>query len=205
MSIFAATAVAPPPASGGCAGLRAADESGNRQNLAVTNPVFETARTVLAVREFKDKPIPDEVVRRIVEAGRLTASSINLQPWHFVLVTNRENLRVLGALVKTGPYIAGAAAAIVVACEKDSEYGVSDASRAIQSMILVAWAEGVGSNWTGFGGLEGVRTKVGLPDTYEVLAVIPFGYPKRKIGRGKKKRKRLAEVASAERFGIPLS
>ena len=94
-------------------------------------------------------------------------------------------------------------AAIVVAYERDSEYGVSDASRAIQSMILVAWAEGVGSNWTGFGDLDGVAEQVGLPDSYEVLAVIPFGYPKRKLGKGKKKRKQMAEVASAGRFGTP--
>lgn len=185
--------------------LRIIDKSATRQNLAVTNPVFETVRTVFAVREFQDKPIPDEVVRRIVEAGRLTASSVNLQPWHFVVVTKRENLHALGALVRTGPYIASAAAAIVVAYERDSEFGVSDASRAIQSMILVAWADGVGSNWTGFGGLDGVRKKVGLPDTYEVLAVVPFGYPKPKIGKGKKKRKPLAEVASAERSGTPLA
>ncbi|HXJ47959.1 MAG TPA: nitroreductase family protein, partial [Candidatus Acidoferrum sp.] len=75
---------------------------------------------------------------------------------------------------------------------------------AIQSMILVAWGEGVGSNWTGFGRLDGVRNMVGLPDTYEVLAVVPFGYPRRKIGLGKKKRKPLAEVASRERYGTPF-
>jgi nitroreductase len=171
----------------------------------VANPVYETARTVLAVREFQDKPIPAEVLHRIVEAGRLTASSINLQPWHFVVVTSRDGLRELGALMKTGRYNASAAAAIVVAYERDSGYGVSDASRAIQSMVLVAWAEGVGSNWTGFGGLEGVRSTVGMPDRFEVLAVIPFGYPKRKIGKGIKKRKPLAEVASAEHFGTPFS
>jgi nitroreductase len=74
-------------------------------------------------------------------------------------------------------------------------------SRAIQSMILVAWGDGVGSNWTGFGALEGVRKKVGLPESFEVLAVVPLGYPKRKLGLGKKKRKPLAEVFSAERFG----
>lgn len=68
-------------------------------------------------------------------------------------------------------------------------------------MILTAWAEGVGSNWAGFGGLEGVRQKVGLPETYEVLAVIPFGYPRRAVGKGRKKRKPLAEVVSEERFG----
>ena len=71
-------------------------------------------------------------------------------------------------------------------------------------MILVAWGDGVGSNWTGFGELEGVRKKVGLPDKYEVLAVVPFGYPKRAIGKGKKKRKPLAEVASAEQYGTPF-
>jgi nitroreductase len=71
-------------------------------------------------------------------------------------------------------------------------------------MILVAWAEGVGSNWTGFGGLDAVGKKVGLPHSYEVLAVVPFGYPKRALGKGKKKRKPLGEVVSVERFGNPL-
>jgi nitroreductase len=169
------------------------------------NPVFETVTTVLAVREFEDRPIPDDVVSRIVEAGRLTASSMNLQPWHFVLVTSRDGLRELGAQISTGRYVASSAAAIVVAYERDSEYGVSDASRAIQSMILVAWAEGVGSNWTGFGDIDGVAAQVGLPDKYEALAVVPFGYPKRKLGKGKKKRKPPAEVASVEHFGTPLA
>jgi nitroreductase len=169
----------------------------------LTNPVFDAVSTVLAIREFQDKPIPDDVTRHIVEAGHLSASAKNLQPWHFVIVKDRVALRELGALVKTGPYIAGAAVAIVVATEKDVPYALSDASRAIQSMILVAWADGVGSNWTGFGGMEGVRKKVGLPDTYDVLAVLPFGYPKRKVGLGKKNRKPLAEVASSEHFGTP--
>jgi nitroreductase len=168
------------------------------------NTVFEAARTVLAVREFKDTAIPDDVLGRVVEAGHLTASASNVQPWHFVVVKERAGLRELGSLVAHGPYIATAAAAIVVAIEKADHLAISDASRAIQSMILVAWAEGVGSNWTGFRELEGVRKHVGLPDTYEVLAVVPFGYPKRKIGLGKKKRKPLAEVASAERFGNPF-
>jgi nitroreductase len=170
----------------------------------MTNPVFDVARTVLAIREFQDKPIPDEVMRRIVEAGHLSASAANRQPWHFVVVRDREGLRELGALVRTGPYIAGAAAAIVVACEKDANNAASDASRAIQSMILVAWGDGVGSNWTGFGGMEEVRKKVGIPEGYDVLAVIPFGYPKRNVGKGKKKRKPLDEVASSERFGTHL-
>jgi nitroreductase len=170
----------------------------------MSNPVFEAVRTVLAVRQYQDKPIPDEVLSRIVEAGHLSASASNVQPWHFVVVSDRAGLRELGGLVATGPYIAGAAAAIVVAYEKENHLGVSDVSRAIQSMILVAWGDGVASNWTGFGRLDGVRKKVGLPDSYEVLAVVPLGYPKRKIGLGNKKRKPLAEVASAEHYGTPF-
>jgi nitroreductase len=170
----------------------------------MSNAAFEAVRTVLAVREFRQDEIPRDVLRRIVQAGWLSASASNSQPWHFVLVTKRESLQELGKLVRTGPYIAGAAAAVVVAYEKKNPLGVSDVSRAIQSMILTAWGDGVGSNWTGFGGLEGVREKVGLPDSHEVLAVLPLGYPKKAVGKGKKKRKPLAEVASAERFGNPL-
>ncbi len=68
--------------------------------------VFEAVRTLLAVRNYQDKPVPPEVVRRIIEAGRLTGSSMNRQPWHFIVVESRDTLPQLGALAKTGPYIA---------------------------------------------------------------------------------------------------
>ena len=170
----------------------------------MSNPVFDAVRTMLAVREYQDKEIPDEVVHRIVEAGRLTASASNGQPWHFIIVRNPEALRELGGLARTGPYIANARLAIVVATEKENPIAVSDGSRAIQSMMLTAWADGVGSNWVGFGGLESIAKKVGLADAYKVLAVVPFGYPKRAIGKGKKNRKPLKQVASSERFGTPF-
>ncbi len=165
--------------------------------------VYEAVRTVLAVRAFKDKPVPPDVVRRIVEAGRLTASSMNGQPWHFIVVENRDMLRQLGALAKSGPYTAQAALAVIVAIEK-TQFAVSDASRAIQSMILTAWAEGVGSNWVGFHGLISVKPLVGIPDNVDVLAILPFGYPAKSVGQGKKKRKLLSEVAHRERFGQPF-
>jgi nitroreductase len=158
----------------------------------------------MAVREYQDKPIPDDVLRRIVESAHLTASAANRQEWHFILVRDRERLRKLGSLVRTGPYTANAAAAVIVAYEKGSRSGVSDASRAIQSMMLTAWGDGVGSNWTGLTGIDAVREEFGVPDSYDVLAVVPFGYPKRKVV-GKKKRKPFNEVVSSERFGTPLA
>ena len=159
----------------------------------------------MAVREYAEREVPADVVRTILESAHLTASASNLQPWHFVLVQDREALRKLGSMVRTGPYIAGAAAAVIVAYEKErGDLGISDGSRAIQSMMLTAWSQGVASNWTGFAGrLDEVRKEFGFPDSYDVLAVVTLGYPKRKV-IGNKKRKPLGEVVSAERFGTPL-
>jgi nitroreductase len=166
--------------------------------------VFDAVRTVLAVRQFQEKPVPEAIVHQIVEAGHLTASSMNRQPWHFIIVEDKETLRQLGALAKTGPYIAQAPLAIVVGMEH-SPFAVSDASRAIQSMILTAWAQGIGSNWVGFGNLKPINPVLGIPEEIEILAIIPFGYPQASIGRGRKKRKSLGEVAHRERWNQPFA
>jgi nitroreductase len=68
-------------------------------------------------------------------------------------------------------------------------------------MVLTAWSEGIGSNWAGFGGLEGAKPILGIPDHLEVLGIVPFGYPARPVGKGKKQRKPLAQVVSRNRFG----
>jgi nitroreductase len=165
--------------------------------------VFDAVRTLLAVRGYQDKPIPEAVVRRIVEAGRLTGSGMNRQPWHFIVVRESETLRSLGAVASSGSYVAQAPLAVIVATDK-TRFAVSDASRAIQSMLLTAWADGVGSNWVGFGGLEKAKPLLDVPAGLEVLAILPFGYPARPVGRGKKQRKSLREVAHLERYGRPF-
>ena len=167
--------------------------------------VKEAIRTVLAVREFQARPVSDSVIHQILESGRLTASSMNAQPWHFVVVRNRNTLIELGSLVRSGVYVAEAAFATVVSVDKTSPYGISDASRAIQSMVLTAWEEGLGSNWTGWVGMTKIASLLGIPETLDVLAVVPFGYPSQDRARGKKRRKRLAEVAHRELFGQPFS
>jgi nitroreductase len=167
--------------------------------------VFEAVRTILAVRSYKDTPVPADVVQRIVEAGRLTGSSQNRQPWRFIVVQDRETLSKLAAITAHGPYISQAPLAIAVAIEKASRFSVSDGSRAIQSMMLTAWSEGVGANWAGFVGMSEQKKLLGVPDEFDLLAIVPFGYPVTPGGRGKKKRKPLSQVASRERFGKSFS
>src|SRR5262249_25938444 len=143
--------------------------------------VYEAARTVLAVRNYQEKAVPPDVIRRIVEAGWVTGSGMNNQPWNFIVVEGRDMLRPLGSVARTGSYVAHAPLAIVVVIQR-TKFSVSDASRAIQSMILTAWSEGIGSNWVGFLNLDEVKPLLGIPGDLDVLAIVPFGYPAQIVG-----------------------
>jgi len=164
---------------------------------------FEAVSTLLAVRAFQPKPISAEQIQRILEAGRLTGSGSNGQPWHFIVVDDPADLKKLAELGKTGPYVAQAPVAVVVVIER-TPIAVSDGSRAIQSMLITAWAEGIGSNWVGYIGMKGINEFLNIPDNLDVLAILPFGYPVKQLGQGKKKRKALSEVASHGKYGSPL-
>ncbi len=164
--------------------------------------VFEAVQKALAVRSYQDKPVPAEAVRRVVEAGRLTGSGVNRQPWHFVVVTDRELLKRIANATPTGPYIAQAPAAVVVALERGPT-SLSDGSRAVQSMLLTAVSEGLASNWVGYMGPAEVKPLVGIPDDMDVLAILPLGYPADGEAQGKKNRKPLGQVASLNKFGQP--
>src|SRR5258708_12109456 len=137
---------------------------------------FDAIRTGVGVRHYKDTPTPEPSVRQIVEAGHLTASGGNSQQWHFIVVRDKETLRRLGQLASTGPYIAQAPLAIVVAMDR-SPLANSDGSRAIQDMILAAWSQGVGSNWVGFNNLPEVNPLLGIPEQLSVRSTLPFSYP----------------------------
>jgi nitroreductase len=164
-----------------------------------SHQVFQTIRTILAVRSYRDQQIPEDSLHRILEAGRLTASAQNRQPWHFIVIEEKETLRKLGEWSSYGPYIAEAAAAIIVAV-KPGRNASTDAARAIQSMVLQAWSEGIGSNWVGPNGLEPAKAFLGIPDEIEIVATVPLGYPAQEIGKGIKNRKPLREIAHRERW-----
>src|SRR3989475_13028950 len=115
--------------------------------------VFEAVRTVLAVRSYKETPVPPDVIRRIVESGRLTGSSMNGQPWHFIVGRNRETLRQLGRLARSGPDIAQAPLAVVLAI-KPTKDPASNPSRRIPSVSLTPRGAGVAPNC---GGVPGLR------------------------------------------------
>ena len=172
--------------------------------MQATQPLNDLLTRRWSPREYDPKPIEPAILHSLFDAAHSAFSCFNEQPWHFIVVQDHDTLRQLGALARTGGYTADAPAAIVVVTEP-SRFAVSDASRAIQSMALAAWSEGVASGWAGFGGLEALKPVLGIPDTLDVFAIVPLGYPDQAVGQGKKNRKPLADVAHRERFGTPFS
>src|SRR2546428_14085623 len=100
--------------------------------------VFEAVRTMLAVRRYQDRPVPRDVLLRILEAGRLTGSSMNLQPWHFVVVEERDTLRRLGRLAPPGPPAAPPRLAHLHALDK-RQFPLPDPGPRVQSRELPRW------------------------------------------------------------------
>ena len=127
----------------------------------------------LTVREYKPDAVPDEVVHKLLEAGRLAPSSQNLQPWHFIVVRDGDTIRRLGELATQGPFVGNAPLAIAIATD-DTPRAQLDAGRALQQMELVAWEEGMGTCFVGIRQAEqnqAIKDLLGIPDHLVLLTV----------------------------------
>lgn len=165
--------------------------------------VYDALRTRLTVREFRPDPVPDDVLDRILEVGRLAPSSRNLQPWHFIVIRNRETLARIGEIATSGRFVAEAPLAIAIAME-NADRPELDAGRVLQQMELLAWAEGLGTCFVGLRDEDQnrkVKELLGIPQNLELITVLPFGYRADNRKGNAKNRKALDEIAHNERFG----
>jgi len=165
--------------------------------------VFKAVSSRLEIREFADKPVPDEVKLKVLEAARLSPSGVNSQHWRFILVDDREGLRGLADVSTTGKWVGGAAFAVIVLTDPTYPFHGLDAGRVISNMQLVAWEDGVGSRiYTGVDEQK-MRAMFNIPQNLEITAVVGFGYPKRRV-IGRKNRLPLEKLAFLGKYGEPL-
>lgn len=161
------------------------------------------------LRTFTDRPLPDTVLERILNAGRMSGSSRNSQPWHFVVIRDRPRLRALAAFGRFAQHVATAAAVVCVVV--NSEKALFDAGRCAQNMMLAAWNSGVASCPASMHRNEEARAFLGAPAGMLVAIVISLGYASPRgrgtieratlrilTGRG---RRPLAELVSWARYG----
>ncbi len=143
--------------------------------------VFEAIASNRSVRLFADTPVEREIIQRIVNAGRLSGSAKNTQPWTFVVVTERATL---AALSQCGPWcghLAGAACAVVLVTEDlktpPTLTTPFDLGRAAQNMILAAWGLGIGSCMATIYDEDCARAALHAPEGLDIPWALSFGYP----------------------------
>ncbi len=167
--------------SGAAADLRAADE--NDEGIAGVGIVMETWEAIESrrnVRSFADRPIPAADLDQILEAGRRSPSSQNWQPWDFILVTEREQLRELARVFRGADHVAGSAATIVVigpAADNEFHRAQLDLGQATMAMTLAAADLGIGSCHAGVADLQLARDLLGFPRERDWVLFISLGYP----------------------------
>ena len=158
-------------------------------------------RTRRTTRAFLPRDVPEQTVRKILEAGRLSPSARNMQPWHFIVIQDKNMLKQLGPLCSSGRFIEQASCAVAVVTDPSNRWHEIDGARAVQSMELAGWNEGVGTCWIGSLERERIKELLQIPTALHLLTILPFGYPVEPNARRQKTKKRPDEVCHWERFG----
>ena len=130
-------------------------------------------------RSYADRPVPDDLRDRILDAGRLAGSAMNAQPWTFLLIEGDEAKERAAEVVYAGDNIRTSAFAVAIVTEGGG-YPV-DVGRALQNMFLVAWNEGVVSCPNGMADPEAATKALGLDEGWLPVNIPSFGYPKRDL------------------------
>ena len=130
------------------------------------------------VREYAGRPVPADAEQRILEAGRISGSSRNTQPWRFLVVESPSLRERLAEAVYRPANVRSAALVVVIALHGRGPTGF-DAGRAAQNMMLTAWNDHIGSCPNGMPEPEAVAALLDLEDGERPMTVLTFGYPVR--------------------------
>ena len=141
--------------------------------------VSEAVRTKRAVRQFQLRPLDEQAVHAILNAGRRSQSAKNSQPWHFIAIQDKATLKALSGLGEWAGHLAGAALGVaIITPHPDIRFSVMfDAGQSAAYMQLAAWEMGIGSCLATIYEPEKARQILGFPDDQHIRIAISFGYP----------------------------
>jgi len=147
--------------------------------------VYEAIKARRSIRAYKPDPVPEEVLKRVLEAARLAPSARNRQEWRFLVVTDGDRIARLAEAANGQSFVAEAPVYLafcatkmhVMGCGVDA--GVVDTSIPLAYVTLAAVAEGLGTCWLGAFDQEKTREILGVPEDVLIVGVTPLGYPAR--------------------------
>ena len=175
-----------------------------------------------SVRSFQDKDIPEEILNNMIEAARLAPSFQNRQCWRFIVVRDKNIIKDLalrsGMISKVNFFIKDAPVVIIACADpaksgtmNDQNYYLVDTAIAFQQMMLSAWNHGIGSCWLAAFNEQRVREILEIPKNIRVVALSPFGYPKKKksiyekavkVFAGSKKRSEIKNIICYDKWSL---
>ena len=135
-------------------------------------------RGLRAVRRFSPEPIPDAVLHDILDVARWTGSSKNTQPWHLIVVRDRDALKRLATCGPYAGHLAGAQVAVALVMEDNNRR--FDEGRLAHNIMLAAWAHGIGSC---IGSIypdpntRRAKELLGIPPKKYLHTTLSLGYP----------------------------
>lgn len=167
--------------------------------------VIEAIRKRRSIRRYQQRPVEEEKLNRILEAGRLAPSAKNLQDWKFIVVRDPERRRRLAEAAKNQQFIAEAPV-VIAACGTETRYVMTcgqhtytiDVSIAVDHMTLEATELGLGTCWIGAFYEDRVKEILGVPENIRVVALLPLGYPAE--DPAPRPRKPMEEIVCYERW-----
>ncbi len=170
--------------------------------------VFEAIKARKSIRAYSPKPVPKELLLKIAEAAQLAPSAANIQPWHFIFVTDKDKRKKLSEGRFAG--FLAESPVVVVGCgdQKISpRWYMVDVTIALEHVVLTAASEGLCTCWVGSFKEDKVKQLLKIPENYRVIALLAMGYPQEKLDLAGKlvhslhKRKRLDQIVSYDEFG----
>ena len=144
--------------------------------------VLDIIKRRRSIRHFDGKPLPEDQLEQILEAGRWAPSGANVQPWRFIVVTQKEALKDIAELCYYRLFKSrqvGEAGAVVVICadpDAGSPTYMLDCAIAGTNMTLIATALGIGSCWIGAFDEPAIKSILRIPEKLKIIALISFGY-----------------------------
>lgn len=138
---------------------------------------FLCIASLRTVRRYSNQPVDEGAIQRIIDAGRVTGSAHNTQPWRFLVMQDREIMRAAAECVNRPSNLAGAPLAIGILLTEDSALTQFDAGRCAENMMIAAWNDGVGSAPNFVRHADRFRQILNL-DEMIIATLLTMGYPK---------------------------
>ncbi len=140
--------------------------------------VFEVMRQRRSIRAYKNEPVPEEHLEKVLEAARISPTAANRQEYKFIVVRDEATKKALVPACSNQELV-GQAGVVIVGCTTNPSrrYSWVDVAIALDHMTLAAASLGLGTCWIGAYSEEKVKGLLNIPDEAQVVCLLPLGIP----------------------------